>query len=161
MLFCAFKSTFSSNIICILKFVNSCKFVKIEIYSKNSKANWPCKITDYVSIIKNSNLWNKLLWYILFCLCNIATVSLSRASSKIKRVLGTFWKLFVCPHAWIFPLILVWSTTCTQKIFFFFLIQYFADLFSYKTLKKIYKFSTTYGTQILNIKLGEGKEKSF
>lgn len=117
--------------------MNSCKFVKIEIYFKIWKANWTCKITDYVSIMKNSNLWNKLLWYVLFCFCNIATVSLSRASSKIKRVLGTSWKLFVCP-AWIFPLKLVWSTICTQKIFFFFFNLLFCRfiLNSYKTLKK-------------------------
>lgn len=160
MLFCAFKSTFSSNIICILKFVNSCKFVKIEIYFKISKAYWTCKITDYVSIMKNSNLWNKLLWYILFCFCNLATVSLSRASSKIKRVLGTSWKLFVCP-AWIFPLKLVWSIICTQKIFFFFksiILQIY-----FKFLQNIEKkdINSLPPTQILNIKFGEGKEKSF
>lgn len=116
--------------------------MKIEIYFNISKANWPCKKTDYVSIMKNSNLWNKLLWYKLFCFCNIATVSLSRASSKIKRVLGTFWKLFVCPYAWIFPLKLVWSTICTQKIFFLFFNLIFCRFFFLQNIEK--KFSSTY-----------------
>lgn len=134
--------------------------MKIEIYFKISKANWTCKITDYVSIMKNSNLWNKLLWYILFCFCNIATVSLSRASSKIKRVLGTSWKLFVCPYAWIFPLKLVWSTICTQKIFFLFFKSNILQIFFLTKHWKKY-INSLAPTQILNIKFGEGKEKSF
>lgn len=98
--------------------------------------------------------------YCFACFCNIATVHLSRASSKIKRVLGTSWKLFVCP-AWILSLkekVLVLSIICMHKFFKFFwksnnLQIYF--LFKFCATLKIFKFSTT------NPKLGEGKEKKF